>query len=159
MRIARYETIRQCGAAGSAPSSCRGPSSGSEEPHGSSGTRRSRRVERETLETSLEARGRRGVERQAEPWSSFESLGRAKTTVGRDRAGRSAPGGLRYGLVDLQTRGGSDSPTTIPTTCSTSATPSSIPFADNDATVESKNPIFKPPNSTSDPAHSMRRRQ
>ncbi len=54
--------------------------------------------------------GDEALNADAEPWSPVEPVGRAKTTVDQDRAGRSAPGGLRYGLVDVQTRGGSDSP-------------------------------------------------
>src|SRR4029079_5146588 len=89
MRIEKHETNRQCGGAGSAPSSCRGSSSGTEESHGSSGTRRGRRVERQALEAGLEGGGRRRAAVEANSRSAGEADGGGPAAVGEDRAGRS----------------------------------------------------------------------
>lgn len=110
LRIEKHETNRQCGGVGSAPSSGRGFSSGTEKSHGSGETRGGGRVERQTLEAGLEGGWRRRAPVEADSRSSREADDGGPAALGPDRTGRSALGGLHDRLVDLQAGGGSDSP-------------------------------------------------
>lgn len=89
MRTDRYETNRQCVAAGIASSSGRGSPGGWEESHGSGATRRGRRVERQALETGLEGGRRRGAAVEAYSRSPTEADVGREVPRGEARAGRS----------------------------------------------------------------------
>jgi transposase len=103
VRMARYETERHCGGAGSPSSDCRGTPIEGEKYRGGRGGRWCFRDERQTLEKSVAGGRHGGTRSQATSWPKAKNEFLAAESTLSAVARWTPPGRIRHGVVDLCT--------------------------------------------------------